>query len=245
MSVLIVDDSQISAKIMEVTLRKRGYETLYAQNGKQALQILERRGDLEVVITDLIMPDMEGLELLAKIRSIPDFCGLPVVLCSVAADEDKVRKAASLGCRHYLVKPVNPSVLIERVEEAIKDSKPILRSPTEMMQKFGIDRATYEELKSKFRSSLEGALEGLESSSHASSSELQVVLSRLSEEAALFGARRLLDALGRKESPGGRSSPCGGSKTEALKGEIRRLLKFLSGQEHLGNEKKDESAGSR
>jgi CheY-like chemotaxis protein len=245
MSVLIVDNSQLSARMIEIALRKRGFETLYAPNGREALEILRERADVEVVITDLIMPEMEGLELLAEIRSLPDFCELPVIVCSVGADEDKVRKAASLGCRHYLVKPVNPSVLIERVEEAIKDSKPILRSPTEMMQKFGIDRATYEELKSKFRSSLEGALEGLESSSHASSSELQVVLSRLSEEAALFGARRLLDALGRKESPGGRSSPCGGSKTEALKGEIRRLLKFLSGQEHLGNEKKDESAGSR
>ena len=243
MSVLIVDDSEISAKIMEIALKKRGYETLYARDGKQALQILEGRGDVEVVITDLIMPDMEGLELLAKIRSIPDFCGLPVVLCSVAADEDKVRKAVSLGCKHYLVKPVSPSVLIERVEEAIKESKPILRSPTEMMRKFGIDRSTYEELKSKFQSSLKGALEGLESLSDASSSELQVVLSRLSEEAALFGAKRLLEVLGTKQSFGGRRLPCGGSKTDSLKAEIRRLLKFLSGQEPLGNEKKDESEG--
>ncbi len=244
MSVLIVDDSELSAKMIEIALRKRGFETLCASNGREALEILKERADVEVVITDLIMPEMEGLELVAQIRSLPDFCELPVIVCSVGADEDKVRKAASLGCRHYLVKPVSPSILIERVEEAIKESRPILRSPTEMMQKFGIDGATYEELKSKFRSSLERALEGLESLSESSTWELQVVLSRLSEEAALFGARRLLEALGTKDSPGGRRSPCCGSKIDSLKAEIRRLLRFLSGQEPSGAYKKDEFASS-
>lgn len=227
MSILIVDDSELSAKMLEIALKKRGFETLYAKDGKEALEILQHRGDVEVVVTDLVMPEMDGLELVAKIRSSPDLCGLAVILCSVAADESRVRKAATLGCKHYLVKPVSPKALVERVEEALRESKPNLSSPKEIMERFGIDSATYEELKAKFIYSLEGILQALEGSSQSSSPDLQVALSRLSEEATIFGAKRLLDAMEKEEGSADGGASCGGSKTNAIKVEIRRLLKFL------------------
>ncbi len=124
MSILIVDDSELSAKIIEVNLRKKRLETISASNGKEALEILESRGDVQMVIADIVMPEMDGLELLEKIRCSADFSDMPVVLCSSAADEENVRRAAQLGCRHYLVSLFNRPCFWTRSRVFSRSSSP-------------------------------------------------------------------------------------------------------------------------
>ncbi len=228
MSILIVDDSELSAKIIEVNLRKKGLETLYASNGKEALEMLESGGDIQMVIADILMPEMDGLELLEKIRCSAELREIPVVLCSSAADRENVRRAALLGCKHYLVKPIQPALLLEKVLGILRQIKPTIKSPKEIMEQFGLDKNTYDEIEAKFKAVLEDLLEALQEKTDPTDQDLAMGLSRLSEGASLFGAQRLAEALETFQKQGASEvSPCGGTPREKLLAEIRRLLKTL------------------
>lgn len=232
MSILIVDDNELSAKIIEVNLRKKRLETLYASNGKEALEILEARGDVQMVIADIVMPEMDGLELLERIRCSADFSDMPVVLCSSAADEDNVRRAAQLGCRHYLVKPVQPTLLLDKVLGILKELKPTLKSPKEVMEQFGLDKESYKEIEEKFRSLLEQISETLKEKADPRDPALALALSRLLEAASLFGAQRLAEAIDIFQRQGPGEGPvCGGTPLEKLLAECKRVLKTLPRQE--------------
>lgn len=230
MSILIVDDSELSAKIIEVNLRKKRLETISASNGKEALEILESRGDVQMVIADIVMPEMDGLELLEKIRCSADFSDMPVVLCSSAADEENVRRAAQLGCRHYLVKPIQPALLLDKVSGILKELKPILNTPKEIMEQYGLDKQTYNEIEEKFRTLLEQIPEALKGSPGAK--EQALAIGRLLEAASLFGAQRLTEAIETFQKKGpGEGSVCGGTPLEKLLAESRRVLKALPPKE--------------
>ncbi|MEJ5376211.1 MAG: response regulator [bacterium] len=228
MSILIVDDSELSAKIIEVNLRKKGLETLYASNGKEALEMLESGGDIQIVIADILMPEMDGLELLEKIRCSAELREIPVVLCSSAADRENVRRAALLGCKHYLVKPIQPALLLEKVLGILREIKPTIKSPKEIMEQFGLDKKTYDEIEAKFKAVLEDLLETLQQKTDPTDQALAMDLFRLSEGASLFGAQRLAEAIETFQKQGAsEGSPCGGTHREKLLAEIRRLLKTL------------------
>lgn len=232
MSILIVDDSELSAKIIEVNLRKKGLGTLYASNGKEALEILESRGDVQLVIADIVMPEMDGLELLKRIRCCADFSDLPVVLCSSAADEENVRLAAKLGCKHYLVKPVQPALLLEKVSGILKELKPTIKPAEEIMEQFGLDKESYEEMEDKFRSLLEQISETLKGGIDPKDPALAISLGRLSEAAILFGAQRLAEAIETFQKQGPGEAPvCGGTPLEKLLAESKKVLKTLRPKE--------------
>lgn len=234
MSILIVDDNELSAKIIEVNLRKRRLETLYASNGKQALELLESRGDIQMVITDIVMPEMNGLELLERIRCFADFSEIPVVLCSSTAEEENVRRAAKLGCRHYLVKPVQPALLLEKVTRILNELEPTIKSPKEIMEQFGLDKKAYQDIEDKFRSLLEQVSESLKQINEKADPTLSLSLSRLWEDASLFGAQRLAESieLFQKQAPS-ESSPCGYTPVERLLAEARRVLRALPSRQAL------------
>ena len=78
-TVLIVDDSEIIMKTLSMMVRKAGYNILSAIDGKKALEFFDGR-DIDLVVTDLNMPVMDGLELINKIRVEPGYCYIPIVL---------------------------------------------------------------------------------------------------------------------------------------------------------------------
>lgn len=124
MKILIVDDNLVQRMVLEFNLKKNNYQVLLAANGQEALQSLEKQGDVDLVITDIKMPDMDGLELLRRMKSNPRLRELPFILCTAHSDSEHVRKAAQLGCRYYVVKPVQVQVLLQRVREALQSRKP-------------------------------------------------------------------------------------------------------------------------
>ncbi len=71
MSILIVEDCEMSGKILEANLEKLNYETIVARNGKEALECLSRVPEIQLVIMDIMMPGINGLELLAKVKRTP------------------------------------------------------------------------------------------------------------------------------------------------------------------------------
>lgn len=118
-AILLVDDNEVSAEIMGSILEDLGHTIALAGNGKEALNLLKSEPSVKLVITDLAMPEMDGLELIRQINNSDKFKDVQVMLLTGSEDESLVRKAADVGCTNYLVKPVHPKLLVERVQKML------------------------------------------------------------------------------------------------------------------------------
>ncbi len=106
--VLVVDDQAIIRRVVRAYLETvRGLEVSEAGNGLEAVKLL-LASDFDLIITDMIMPEMTGLELLGYLRSDPKLAAVPVIMLTSQEDEPDRRKAAALGVKDYLIKPFNP-----------------------------------------------------------------------------------------------------------------------------------------
>ena len=114
MSILIAEDNDVTSQLMQLNLEKLGYASIVAKNGSEAIEKLKASNDIRLVITDILMPDMDGLTLFQAIKSTPSFQNTPVIICSSLSDAPSIKKAASLGCKHYLLKPFSLKNLKEK-----------------------------------------------------------------------------------------------------------------------------------
>jgi two-component system chemotaxis response regulator CheY len=106
--VLVVDDSAAIRKILERLLRKSGLSigTIFeAGDGQEALEVLKTRR-VHLVLTDITMPKMDGLQLLAALKASPQWSGLPVVMIAGEGGESKGVEAVKLGAAGYVRKPL-------------------------------------------------------------------------------------------------------------------------------------------
>jgi two-component system chemotaxis response regulator CheY len=111
--VLAVDDSKLMLRMYEVMLR--GTPLLLAENGQQALQLLEQNPDVDLVLLDINMPVMNGLEFLAALGQQGRLPGLPVIVVSTDGEEAQIEKGLAAGAVAYLTKPFDA----ERLRAAI------------------------------------------------------------------------------------------------------------------------------
>ena len=102
-TVLVVDDEAGARKTLMRLLAREGYETVGAGDGRQALQSLESKTP-DVILLDLMMPEMDGLELLEALQAHPQWKALPVVVLTALSDTHTVNRAQQLGAKAYLVK---------------------------------------------------------------------------------------------------------------------------------------------
>jgi two-component system, OmpR family, KDP operon response regulator KdpE len=114
--ILIVDDEPPIRKLLRMGLSTQGYGVLEAPNGKTALELLEQKPDL--VILDLGLPDIQGLELLRKIRARNE--GVPIVVLSSREDEAGKVQALDLGADDYVTKPFGMDELLARMRAALR-----------------------------------------------------------------------------------------------------------------------------
>ena len=115
--VLIVDDSSVMRKIVDRSLRQAGLavaEVFEASNGVEALaRLQETRVDL--ILSDINMPTMDGLELVRQLQSLENAKGVPIVMITTEAGESHVVQALSSGARGYIRKPFTPDQIRERI----------------------------------------------------------------------------------------------------------------------------------
>jgi CheY-like chemotaxis protein len=192
MSILIAEDNAVSAKLMQINLEKLGYSTIIAKSGLEAIERLKESQDIRLVITDILMPDMDGLTLFKTIRSTPLFQNIPVIICSSVSDAPTIKKAASLGCRHYLLKPSSFDEIKRKVSEALSEEKKVIKSKAEIIREYRLKEDSYDDLTSTFRIVLEEQRAALESNQIALN---DMSLHNLYESAHIFGAEGLLSAL--------------------------------------------------
>jgi len=109
--ILIAEDSQTMRSLIASTISVMGgYELIEAANGFEALRILPRE-KVDLVITDINMPDINGLELISFIKNNPNYKETPLFIISTEGSEKDREKGISLGADAYLVKPFNPEEL--------------------------------------------------------------------------------------------------------------------------------------
>jgi len=115
-TILIVDDSAAMRSLLAATLDALGDVTvIQANNGFEALRMLPRE-QINLVLTDINMPDINGLELLSFIRNNPLYKELPVIVISTEGSRKDIDKGLALGATAYLVKPFKPEQLLELVK---------------------------------------------------------------------------------------------------------------------------------
>jgi len=123
--VLIVDDSAVMRKIVERALRQAGLEineVLEASNGAEAL-VEVQKGSLDIILSDINMPVMDGLEFLRNLAQLEAGKGVPVVMITTEGSEARVVEALSVGAKGYIRKPFTPEQVKERVTPLIGSSK--------------------------------------------------------------------------------------------------------------------------
>ena len=115
--VLVVEDNQVNQKVVTTVLRKRGFTVELANNGVEALELLERDDRYRLVIMDVQMPVMDGLEATRRIRLNPKWQKLPILAMTAHAMNGDREKCLSAGMNGYISKPVHPAHLLSVMDE--------------------------------------------------------------------------------------------------------------------------------
>lgn len=120
MKLLVVDDSSTMRRIIKNTLQRLGYEDiLEAEHGLQAWELLDTIDDINILITDWNMPEMNGLDLVKKVRGDQRFVDMPIIMVTTEGGKAEVITALKAGVNNYIVKPFTPQVLKEKLEAVL------------------------------------------------------------------------------------------------------------------------------
>jgi len=119
--VLIVDDEPVNLEILSEFLEDSNFRTVSAENGESAWQLLLEKRDFDAVILDRMMPGLDGLELLNRIKSHDELCTLPVILQTGKAAEHEVLEGLQAGAEYYLTKPYEKQALLAIVQTSVAD----------------------------------------------------------------------------------------------------------------------------
>jgi CheY-like chemotaxis protein len=115
--VLVVDDEPHVGRIIQMKLEQGPFRVTLAYDGIQALEALDREGDVKVVWLDLMMPHVSGLEVLARMRANERTRELPCVILTAAGNDTQRDRAMTLGATDFMTKPFSPKRLLYRTAE--------------------------------------------------------------------------------------------------------------------------------
>jgi len=124
MKILIVDDFPTMRRIVKTLMRQNGYMNFVeAEDGQQALKILESTPDIEFVVSDWNMPNMTGLEFLKAVRADARFKHLPFLMVTAESEKDQIIDAMKNGVSSYIVKPFTGATLQEKLAKIFTTKK--------------------------------------------------------------------------------------------------------------------------
>jgi two-component system chemotaxis response regulator CheY len=115
---LIVDDSRAVRVILARTLRELGYELAEAANGLEAFAICERSEPFNLALLDWNMPEMNGLELLERLRANPRYDPMHIIMVTTETEMEQIAAALSAGANEYVMKPFTREILIDKLQIA-------------------------------------------------------------------------------------------------------------------------------
>lgn len=119
-TILIVDDSSSVLKFVAFGLRNSGFRVLTASDGMDAIEKMSQTEEkIDMIVTDLNMPNMDGYELIATLRQNPSYRETPVIILSSEEGEADIKRGLEVGANSYLIKPFKSEVMINEVKKYI------------------------------------------------------------------------------------------------------------------------------
>jgi two-component system chemotaxis response regulator CheY len=116
---LVVDDSRAIRMILSRILKELNYEVCEAGNGRDALDVLAaEKNEIDLILADWNMPEMNGLELLKRVRADPQISSMAVVMVTTETELDQMAAALDAGANEYVMKPFTKEILIEKLRLA-------------------------------------------------------------------------------------------------------------------------------
>lgn len=117
--VLVIEDDAHIWKMIEYKLKKEKHDLTWACDGMKAMEALEAAKP-DLIISDIMIPYIDGLQILKKVKSMDNLKDIPVIMLTSKAQEDDILKGLELGAHDYMAKPFSPAELILRVNKALK-----------------------------------------------------------------------------------------------------------------------------
>lgn len=126
MKILVADDDPVSRRVLrQILTADPNYEVVEAEDGASAwAQLNVPSHGFDAVFLDISMPNLDGIQVFQQMRAVPALSNLPVILCTSSNDRATVVKAATVGARHYVVKPPSAPVVFMKLQQAIAAAAP-------------------------------------------------------------------------------------------------------------------------
>ena len=116
---LVVDDSRAIRTILSKTLKELGFEVREAGNGKEALEVIQaEKSAVTLILVDWNMPEMNGLDLLKRLRQNPEFSSLVVGMATAETELDHIAEALEAGANEYVMKPFTKDIIVGKLQLA-------------------------------------------------------------------------------------------------------------------------------
>jgi CheY-like chemotaxis protein len=119
-TILTVDDQPEALEILNHLLKQEHYQTISAQNGKEALEILNSSHNIDAILLDRMMPVMDGISLLHKLRNYEEYSDIPVIMQTAADNDFEIREGIDAGAYYYVTKPFSHQTLISVLKSALR-----------------------------------------------------------------------------------------------------------------------------
>lgn len=116
--ILIVDDARSMRSLVAMTLRGAGYEVIEASDGQEAVGKIDGQ-KVHMLLTDLNMPNMDGIELIKTLKANPAYKFLPMVMLTTESEESKKKEGQQAGAKAWIVKPFKPETVVAVVKKII------------------------------------------------------------------------------------------------------------------------------
>lgn len=118
--IMTVDDSTSVRQMVSFTLKRAGFEVIEAVDGQDAVNQLNNGTTIDMMITDLNMPNMDGITLIKQVRTMPKFKFIPIVMLTTESQGDKKQAGKSAGATGWIVKPFKPDQLIGVINKVLR-----------------------------------------------------------------------------------------------------------------------------
>ena len=117
-TILAVDDSASMRQMVGFTLKSAGHDVIEASDGREALTIAQKRG-VDLVLTDVNMPNLDGISLVSQLRTLPTYKFTPILLLTTESAADKKQAGKAAGATGWIVKPFQPDQLLATIRKVL------------------------------------------------------------------------------------------------------------------------------
>lgn len=118
-TILIVDDSSSLRTVVKIALTRAGYDVLEAGDGKEALAQLDKAGKVNLIVSDVNMPNMDGITFVTEVKKHPRHRFTPVVMLTTEGQDAKKEQGRAAGAKAWITKPFNPPQLLDAVSKLV------------------------------------------------------------------------------------------------------------------------------